>query len=310
MDDVLPGTAAAPGCGETSEPCDNPHFAKGYCKKHYTRRYRAGEFGGAPVKQPRCCPPDHPHDYETCWVEHRCRCPQCKAAQEEHRRILSSRHGNRQLGVRDLRAARMVPMAPIKAHLVALQREGAFGLERIADAAHVTHNLILAIYFGQQGLSALGQDRDPRKQTINEDVAVRILALRPRDVDPALAAARGSERRLQSLIAIGYTPSYLADRIGVRGSDVADILLGRRKYVTANTAAAVRELFDELGMRPREGVVAQQMRDTARRHGWPGPLHLDDLGQLDEFDDVDELEELPLLERALEEQPREGRAVA
>lgn len=270
----------APHCAEEAERCREAVFSRGLCRKHYSRRWRAGEYKGTPRprKAPHICPEEHPHTYATCWLEHKCRCPRCKLQRDTHgRRAAVSPAKKKIYGLQDLRTGPMVPLAPVKAHLVTLQREGGFGLERIADAAKVSHALILALYFGRQGLAALGQDRDPRKQTMSADVAARILALQPKDIDPRIASALGSRRRLQSLVAIGYTPSYLANRIRVRDVDFTALLLGTKQSVTPRTAAAIRALFTELWLDPKYGAAADRMRAVAVARNWVGPLHWDDI---------------------------------
>lgn len=93
-------------------------------------------------------------------------------------------------------------------------------------------------------------------------------------VDPT-----GTARRLQALVAIGYTQRFLADRLGVLEANMPPIVNGQR-LVSAGVARRVAGLFDELQLTPGPSVRA---RNTATRRGWVSPLAWDE----DTIDDPD-----------------------
>lgn len=65
-------------CSE--DECDRPVTARGMCRMHYLREWRSGSVTAAPLRDRgrHTCPVDHPHDLDTCWRDHGCRCDQCR----------------------------------------------------------------------------------------------------------------------------------------------------------------------------------------------------------------------------------------
>ena len=82
----------------------------------------------------------------------------------------------------------------------------------------------------------------------------------------------GTTRRLQALVAAGWTQTDIATRIGVTTGNATPLFFGRRD-VTAATARAVAALFDELALTPGPSPRARQ---RARRLGWLLPLDWDE----------------------------------
>jgi hypothetical protein len=89
---------------------------------------------------------------------------------------------------------------------------------------------------------------------IKRDTAEKLLALRP---DPALLAggavvdATGTHRRVQALITLGWSQSEIGRRIGIAPSNMAAVM--HRSHITAATARAVRETYEQLwNRRPPE----------------------------------------------------------
>lgn len=114
---------------------------------------------------------------------------------------------------------------------------------------------------------------------ILRDKAERILALplpgatlhhgaAPGQLVPVL----GTRRRLQALIALGYTQADLSQRLGrTRGN--GGLLLNSQTYVTAAVAQRVENLFNELQL--ATGPSDRARRYAARR-GWVPPLAWDE----------------------------------
>jgi hypothetical protein len=84
---------------------------------------------------------------------------------------------------------------------------------------------------------------------------------------------------VQALVAAGYSQAILAERLGVQRSNFR---LATCDQVTAGTARAVRELYDELWDAPpdesnhRAKISASRARNYARDRDWALPLAWDD----------------------------------
>jgi DNA-binding CsgD family transcriptional regulator len=112
---------------------------------------------------------------------------------------------------------------------------------------------------------------------VRPETAAKLLAVTPGDA--ALQPTLGTSRRLQALVAIGYTQTALAQRIGWTPSNFTTLIHARHPYVHHTTATAVDELYQELSGTPGGNSRAQAI---ARRHGWMPPLAWDDIDNPDE----------------------------
>ena len=116
-----------------------------------------------------------------------------------------------------------------------------------------------------------------------QDRRTRLIAYGRWDV---LSDAAGTRRRLQALVRGGWSLGLMSARLGCT-RQVLRLTLHRSERVTAATARAVRELYDELwDQPPPEGTrfekrAATMARRYARERGWVPPLAWDD----DEIDD-------------------------
>ena len=116
-----------------------------------------------------------------------------------------------------------------------------------------------------------------------QDRRTRLIAYGRWDV---LSDAAGTRRRLQALVRGGWSLGLMSARLGCT-RQVLRLTLHRSERVTAATAGAVRELYDELwDQPPPEGTrfekrAATMARRYARERGWVPPLAWDD----DEIDD-------------------------
>lgn len=93
--------------------------------------------------------------------------------------------------------------------------------------------------------------------------------------------ATGTKRRLQALIAIGYTNGQLSREIGAEWEGVVRKILGN-PVVWKSTATKVRAAYDRLWDKPpvaenpfERGIITRQKR-LAKRRGWPVPMDWDD----------------------------------
>lgn len=91
---------------------------------------------------------------------------------------------------------------------------------------------------------------------------------------PQLVDAAGTIRRVQAMMAMGWTGEHLAARLGVNSRLVHHISAGRRIRVHAITAGQIKALCDELGMQEGPSKVG---RRVARKKGWVTVLAWDDI---------------------------------
>jgi len=214
----------------------------------------------------------HRHGTRAAYVADRCRCEPCRAAnsRDEHERRRAIAYG---------RWRPYVDAGPARAHLEQLRARG-IGLNQIARLAGVAPSTLtrLAARTSGNGASTTG--------LIRAEPARRILAV-PIPVDAnthapgSLVDATGSRRRLQALVAIGWTQADLARHLQRRPSNLRQTL--HSQLVTAATAADVRDLYDRLWNHPPDQSTprgrrnSHAAREQARRNGWLAPLAWDDI---------------------------------
>lgn len=177
--------------------------------------------------------PAHPHGTRACYVLDGCGCGPCTAASSAYARAYERE--------RRRSGPRTVPAGRVRDHLRWLSAEGVG-----RDAVHAA-----------SGVSASVIDRIRRGQIrrVHPETGKRILAV------GTSAAAGGARvdaadtwRRVQALLALGFTKAWIARQLGAR---TGALQLGPRS-VTARTAAAVAALHDAV---------------LAGAHGRPSPQH-------------------------------------
>lgn len=271
------------GCGRRSR-------ARRLCPAHYQQAWHAGEIGKhaklpSRVRDPKICPPEHKHgETGTCYVHHQCRCEGCSAARgarDTTRRKLQA-YGRYDNG--------LVDAEPVRAHILALAEFG-IGYKRIAAVSGVGVTAVRNLVWGRQ-------DPGPRKgelqKRVKRETAEAILAVKA-DVsnlaDGGNMSARGTHRRLQALIARGWSMSKLSERLGIHGRNFSTLM--QRDQVFARTHRQVAALFDELWdqLPPREKwhdkIAYSRSIGYAKARRWLPPLA---------WDDIDTDEEPPVVE--------------
>jgi hypothetical protein len=96
----------------------------------------------------------------------------------------------------------------------------------------------------------------------------------------------GTTRRLQALVAIGYTQTELAARLAIHTQYLWVLTNRPSAQVSQKTYSAVRSLFAALWAHPVEGPPGRRGRSLARKHGWVGPLAWDDIDDPSETPNV------------------------
>jgi hypothetical protein len=194
----------------------------------------------------------------------RCSCDDCKAvhAAYEMRRQRQTAYG---------RWNPFVDAAPARAHVQAL-RDAGMGWRRIADHAGLSQRVVSMLLHGRTG-------RAPTKR-IRPETAERLLAVTLDLADRQLVDAAGTRRRIQALVAVGWSQTRLADHLGILVTNLISVT--RRDRVTVAKRRAVAKLYDELwNVEPPAGTRWERIsviraQNLARREGWPRPMDWDD----------------------------------
>ena len=197
-----------------------------------------------------------------------CRCDACRAANRA-----AASHRERQILYG--RWQPYVDAGPAREHLRNLAAAG-IGWRRAARLTGVSTGAVTKILYG-------GPGQRPPSQRIRPQTATAILAVTPSagQLAPgALTDSTGARRRLQALVAAGWSQARLARELGMTGANFGAML--RRDQVTAGTARAVSDLYDRLWNQPppahdqRARIAASRARSHAAQRGWAPPLAWDD----------------------------------
>ena len=183
----------------------------------------------------------------------KCRCPDCTQAARDY-------ENNRYRAIAYGRWQPFVDAEPVRQHIRALGEFG-IGWIRAAKLAGVSTGGVSKILYGDRprGLA-------PTKR-VRPETALKILA-----VEPTLANlgtrtpidGTGTRRRLQALVAKGWTQSELARRLGADRANFARTIVS--DLVEAGTARAALALYDELWrLDPVEHGVPAHRAAHARR---------------------------------------------
>jgi hypothetical protein len=209
------------------------------------------------------------------YVVEKCRCHTCRTDARAYER---NRRRQRAYG----RQA-YVDAEPVREHVRQLQAAG-LGWKRIAALAGLDHSVVWKLIYGDRSRFD-GPSKRIRPATAEKILAVRATLDNLGDTVPV--DATGTRRRLEALVAIGWSKSKLADRLGMLPSNFGGVM--QRGQLHAATVRAVRKLYDELwNVRPpeethRDKISASRARRYAREHGFAPPLAWDD----DQIDDPD-----------------------
>lgn len=223
------------------------------------------------------CPTDHKHAAaHTCYTLHKCRCEACR----NHRSATNRRRDR--LHAYGRWVDPYVPMEPIREHVELLQAFG-YGWKRIAELSGVGNTAMSQIIYGRKGSNS-----DPRKgetlKRIGREKAAKILAVKP-DLEllrgGALIPSRGTVRRVQALVARGWSQSKIAARIGIDNTNMGTML--QRAQVTVATHRKVAALFDEIWDQDpphaehRDRIAYTRSLRYAKKRRWLPPLAWDDI---------------------------------
>jgi DNA-binding CsgD family transcriptional regulator len=245
--------------------CDRTRELRERRQRVVERKTREGEKRDCQHKQAR-----HEHGTRTAYVVDKCRCRPCTdaAAIAQRQREKQKLFGRYDSG--------RVDATPAREHVKRLMTEG-IGLKRIARLAGVGVSTVGYIIYGRTE-----RGEGPRKR-IEKRVADAILAVKPGIENMACGAhmdATGTQRRIQALVSIGYSISFIGERIGIQRGNMSKLMDGTG--LTPRTALKVRALYEELWDQPNAPtehhakVAATRARNMAKARKWAPPMAWDD----------------------------------
>jgi hypothetical protein len=293
-------TRSCSTCGYTanyaSDLLANHHHPRHSCAKaqRLADAARRRITGGA-IRDCRHRGRPHRHGTRTAYVKDQCRCTQCRAANSDASKTAYRDHV---LG----RSAPFIDASPVRSHIETLRKAG-IGVERIARLAGISSSHVREL---------VPHARTGRRpiQRVRPQTAQRLLAIAVTDANRAARShvdATGTRRRLEALVAVGWTQQALAVELGRSTNSLNRSMTS--ETVTAGTARQVGELYEHLwDKQPQhattDGLAAiNAARALAASRGWPPPMAWDDIDAdptptADPPDAADELDEIAV-ERAV-----------
>lgn len=210
----------------------------------------------------------HQHGTYACYTLDACRCEPCATAAREYEQ---NRTRQQAYGRWD----NYVDAQPARDHVRRLMAAG-MGLKRISVASDVGTGSMWKLLYGRPRPDGT---RTPSRR-ITKSVAARLLAVELDLADGALVPNTDTARRLQALVANGWSMSKLGAFLDVQPGNFNPVATGRRTQVTAGTARAVHALYLQLAdQAPPEDthhdrVAAARARNHAAANGWAPPLRI------------------------------------
>lgn len=267
------GACSRPGCAKAS-------VARRLCRAHYQQAWKAGDFANAP-REPRpvdrkVCPADHKHEQSsTCYIQHQCRCEPCwdaTTARAKARRKEQA-YGRFDTG--------LVPTEPVREHMMVLAEFG-IGYKRAARLAGVGVTAARNILWGRQ---EPGPRYGELPKRTKRETAEALLSVQPTIenlADGASVPATATHRRLQALVAIGWSVSALGGLLG-RSPANMHTTLTRQTMVSARFHREVAALYEQMWDTPpsradrRAKASYSRAIQYAKERRWLPPLAWDDI---------------------------------
>jgi transcriptional regulator with XRE-family HTH domain len=212
--------------------------------------------------------------YDVCGTRSRynrknCHCGDCREAQRVY-------HADRSRKVAYGRWNPYVDAEPARQHVKELVAAG-LGRRRIAELAGLDPSVIRRLEYGDpsRGKPPTGQIRP-----LTAERLLKVTASPESLAGAAIVDATGSHRRIQALVAVGWSQRRLSERLGVSAANMASFM--RRPRILASRARAIRDLYDELwNTEPQcrstqERLAVTRAREFAAARGWAKPMQWDD----------------------------------
>lgn len=204
------------------------------------------------------CPPDHAHERrQTCYRTHRCGCIPCRTAESRRKNAERAR-------ARSGTHRGMVPKTATVEHLQRLHAAGVTNRDIFRCSG-------LDVATIRRLLTGKGAHVFPQTERAVLAVKVNGFTARP---PKAWVSPIGSVRRIQALLALGWTGVEIAERAG-RPKEWAMRILHFERIEEASRRQ-VEAVYDELSMTVPSGRYANHTRRWAAAKGWMPPLAWDD----------------------------------
>jgi plasmid maintenance system antidote protein VapI len=210
----------------------------------------------------------HPHGNRVRYVIDKCRCRPCRDANstDNRRRVRDQMYGN----------PSYVDAGPARAHIEALTAAG-MGLKRIVAVSDISQGQLWKLIYGKR---RHGGERTPSRR-IRPATEARILAITLDLADGARVDSTGTSRRIQALVAVGWSMSKIATRLGIDRGNFTALAQGRTAVTVAH-AKAVTTLYDQLWDQVPEHaewrayIAYSRSLSYAAKAGWVVPMAWDE----------------------------------
>lgn len=154
-----------------------------------------------------------------------------------------------------------IPADEVIAHWEKLNAEG-LSTRRICELAGIS----------LQGIYMIKKRGRVRIMNAQKILAVKSWGISEKETS-GYVPVLGTARRIQSLVALGYTFLYLSKEMHVAHDKVSQIAHMEQDHVTVDTAKKVAAVFDRLsGTIPEPSKPTSRSKNYARRMGWSPPL--------------------------------------
>ncbi|MBP2331264.1 hypothetical protein JOF56_011649 [Kibdelosporangium banguiense] len=229
-----------------------------------------------------------------------CRCTTCRTAATTYNNWLRRQHAYGR--------PRTVDAQPARDHVNKLRAAG-MGLRTIAEAAGTGDGPLSKLLYGIPS-----QGRGPSER-LYITTAEKILAVKLELADGARIPSRPARRRIQALVAIGWSITKLAAHLDMLPTNLARIVADDND-ILVTTDRACRALYERLwDMPPDETdlydrIAATKSRNLAQRKNWPVPMwwEAEPEGRID--DPTPTLDERPAIARRMAKQGAGVMAIA
>lgn len=275
-----PVSVSCTDCGFARE-CRTPGIAQKSLNKHSCEHQRALDARAQRVQVRKthegekrdcsCKEASHVHGTRQAYAIDGCRCRPCIDASTRYKAAWAKQKA---FGRYD---SGRVDAEPVRAHARALMA-GGVSVRQMSKLSGVSRTTVNTLIYG--GRTDRGHAPYPR---IQREAAEKIMAIKPvlANVAPRYCLdATGSHRRLQALVAIGWSKARIAAKLGILPANFNTFMVADK--CTAKRAVQVKELYDRLWNQPQTGTdgysraSSARARNYAAARGWVPPLAWDD----------------------------------
>ncbi|QXT62728.1 hypothetical protein [Tessaracoccus palaemonis] len=204
----------------------------------------------------------HHHGTRLGYIRDHCRCDACRAAAAHYEQARRRRNAYGR--------SHLVDATPARQHVRALMAQG-MGWKRIATFCGVAASTLGPILYGAYPDQPNHPDHRPPRLQISRELSAKLLAV-GLDVAPGVRVdATGVRRRVQALVAAGWSKQQIARRLGIAPGNMN---LDIAATVTGNTRDRVIELYNTMRREapPADDQygrsAATRSRNYAQTRGW------------------------------------------